>query len=136
MAHNELTQRAAIRLRPVVHLHALLAAVFLLSACQGAVPPPTAPTVVPPTVRPALSAVPAAAAASDNVALGQPASAALADQPPSQAVDGDPETIWSAGGHPSQFNYVCVAKENLTLAPLIHPELYKGNVWDFVWVGP
>jgi len=34
------------------------------------------------------------------------------------------------------FNYVCVANQNLTLAPLIHPELYKGNVWDFVWVGP
>ena len=45
---------------------------------------------------------------------------------------------FGAGGpgtfHP--FNYVCTPKQNLTLAPLLHPELYKGNVWDFVWVGP
>jgi hypothetical protein len=34
------------------------------------------------------------------------------------------------------YNYMCKPKQKLTLSPIVHPELYKGNVWDFVWVGP
>jgi hypothetical protein len=40
-----------------------------------------------------------------NLALGKPVavSAALPDQPPARAVDGDPNTQWSAGAFPSQW---------------------------------
>jgi hypothetical protein len=40
-----------------------------------------------------------------NLALGKPVevSAALPDQTPQMAVDGDPTTQWSAGGYPTQW---------------------------------
>ena len=93
------------RPRPAVRTHALLTAALLLSACRVAAPSPSAATIVVPTVGPAASAVPAAVAASDNLARGRAASASasLAGQEPSNAVDGDLETNWSAGGHPTQW---------------------------------
>jgi predicted amidohydrolase YtcJ/peptidoglycan hydrolase-like protein with peptidoglycan-binding domain len=94
-----------MRPRPVAHPNALLAAALLLSACRGAASSPTAPAVLAPTVRPAPSAVPAVSEGSDNLALGRAASASasLADQQPSNAVDGDPETVWNSGGGPTQW---------------------------------
>lgn len=63
------------------------------------------PTVVEPTVRTAANATPAAVLLSENLARGKTAraSASLADQPPSAAIDGDPETTWGAGSHPAQW---------------------------------
>ncbi|MCJ7797332.1 MAG: amidohydrolase family protein, partial [Thermoleophilia bacterium] len=111
-----------MKLRPVVYPHILLAAALLLSACRGAAPAPTAPTVLAPTVRPAPSA------ASDNLALGRAASAsaALADQQPSNAVDGDLETNWGAGTHPPQRIEIDLGQafdlDRLVLIPSQFPE--------------
>jgi len=111
-----------MKLRPVAHTHALLAAALLLSACRGAAPAPTAPTVLAPTLRPAPSA------ASDNLALGRAASASasLADQQPSNAVDGDLETNWGAGTHPPQRIEIDLGQafdlDRLVLIPSQFPE--------------
>jgi len=58
-----------------------------------------------PVIRPAPSAAPPSTPTSDNLAQGKPATASafLPDQPPSAAVDGDPETIWNSGGLPTQW---------------------------------
>ena len=73
----------------------------LLAGCVSTAPPPA--TVVAPTVRPTAAAPTAAPV--ENVALGKlaMASAALPDGPPTMAVDGDIETTWVAGGHPTQW---------------------------------
>ena len=84
------------------HLTTIVVLALVLVGCSALSVPTPAPG---PTIRPAPSAAPPSTPTSDNLAHGKPAttSASLPDQPPSAAVDGDPETIWNAGGLPTQW---------------------------------
>ncbi|MBM2842412.1 MAG: type protein, partial [Anaerolineales bacterium] len=88
---------------------AVLAAASILAGClpTTAQPasPPAVPTVVAPTPFPGATPVTVGQPASGNLALTRSvsASASLPEAPAGQAVDGDTETVWSAGGHPTQW---------------------------------
>ena len=77
----------------------------IVASCSSPATHPAAPTNVEPTARPTIGVAPVAAEPSGNLALGRPvsASASLPDQRPAGGVDGDPETVWNAGGHPVQW---------------------------------
>jgi hypothetical protein len=83
---------------------AAAAALLALQACSVRGVQPTA-AVVDSTIPSLDSLRPATPEPSENLALHRPAtaSASLPDQPPSDAVDGDPETVWNAGGAPTQW---------------------------------
>jgi len=85
-------------------------AAILIGACRGPSAPPSPPSSEP-TARPSPQAPPVGAttgqptALSSNLAQGMPASASqsTSDQPPVFAFDGRADTVWSAGGHPTQW---------------------------------
>jgi F5/8 type C domain len=82
-----------------------LLAALLLSGCSFPGLQPSSPSVVPSTIPAAENLRPATPEPSENLALGGAvtASASLSDQPPSAAVDGDGQSVWSAGSHPPQW---------------------------------
>ncbi|HSB90315.1 MAG TPA: discoidin domain-containing protein [Anaerolineales bacterium] len=84
---------------------AAVLALTLLQACNLRAPSAAAGDVVGPSIPSEVNIPLTAPDPSGNLALHKPAtaSASMPDQPPTAAVDGDPETAWSAGTHPTQW---------------------------------
>lgn len=94
----------SVVLRPRAALAAVLA-LTLLQACNLGAPSTAAGDAVGPNIPSEVNIPLAVPDPSGNLALHRPAtaSASMPDQPPTAAVDGDPETAWSAGTHPTQW---------------------------------
>jgi len=77
----------------------------VLAGCNFGSRPPAASTFVASTSPTAPVLDPGVFASPDNLALNRPASASasLPDRPASAAVDGDLESFWVAGSHPTQW---------------------------------
>jgi hypothetical protein len=109
------------------HLSTIVVMALVLVGC-GAPAVPTPQAIPESTIRAAASAARPSMLGLDNLAHGNPAtaSASLPDQPPSAAVDGDPETIWSSGGHPMQWIQLDLGSvfdlDRLVLLPAQSPE--------------
>jgi predicted amidohydrolase YtcJ/peptidoglycan hydrolase-like protein with peptidoglycan-binding domain len=123
-ANNDMaSERRICAARPMSTI--LLA--LLLAGCSSPVQTP-APTLIEPTIGPPSAATPVAELPSNNLALGRAASASasLADQQPSNAVDGDLETNWGAGAHPPQWIEIDLGDafdiDRLVLIPSQFPE--------------
>jgi hypothetical protein len=74
-----------------------------------------------------------------NLALGRQVSVsgALPDQPPQMAVDGDPNTQWSAGGFPTQWIEIDLgAAYTIGEIRLTVGQWPAGDVLHQLWVGP
>ena len=106
---------------------AAAAALLALQACSVPGGRPTA-AAVDSTIPSLDSLRPATPEPSENLALLRPAtaSASLPDQPPSAAVDGDPETVWNAGGAATQWVQLDLGSvfdlDRLILLPAQSPE--------------
>ena len=96
------------------------------------------PATVPastPTPAPSPTNTPAPAPLSPNVAIHGTASASSGVESVRYAIDGDPETAWSAQDHPAQW--ISIALDNIYLAErieLVVAQAPPGPTTHFLWV--
>ena len=96
------------------------------------------PTSIPPstpTPAPTPANTPAPAPLSPNVALNGTVSASSGDESVQYAIDGDPETVWSAQNHPAQW--ISITLDDLYLAEridLVVAQAPAGPTTHFLWL--
>ena len=96
------------------------------------------PTSIPPstpTPAPTPSNTPEPAPLSPNVALNGTVRASSGDESAQYAIDGDPETVWSAQNHPAQW--ISITLDDLYLAEridLVVAQAPAGPTTHFLWL--
>ena len=78
---------------------------------------PTPPPTLTPTAAPAPESAAVTATLSPNVALTGTVRVSFSDESAQNAIDGDPETVWSAQDHPAQW--IAITLDDLYLADRI-----------------